>query len=216
LILENYQELFKWNIGPFQFSKADVKEALKKLMELLLQIPVNNVVLQTVDELFGYAELMGRLPVLIVDEANLVLGRDDGIDPTAKTLQTIVQLTKQTNQLTVIMASSEYGYPYKLVGEKQEQRFNLEDISSMLFVGKIPPWSMWDLLAKLEMGENLASLLIASYGGHFLRLSKAVDRLKAEKDNFFVACRDRCVLRNATATGKGWICFGIGFQGSSR
>jgi hypothetical protein len=83
-------------------------------------------------------------------------------------LQSIVRLTKQTNRLTVIMASSEYGYPYKLVGEKDEHQFNVADILSMLFVGEIPPWSMWGLLATIGMGENLASLLIASYGGHFL------------------------------------------------
>jgi hypothetical protein len=79
------------------------------------------------------------------------------------------------------LASSEYGYPYKLVGKDQENlQFNLNDLNSLLFAGKIPPKSMWELLVTktktdnqngekvIGMGENLARLLISSYGGHFL------------------------------------------------
>jgi ATPase domain predominantly from Archaea len=199
LILKKYQALFNtetkeglkrvFNMFASALGvKSDVLESadvdFRRLLGLLENITANDAL----ESFVKYAESMSKFPILIVDEANLVLGRDNGIDAISKTLSTIVQLTKQSNRLTVILASSEYGYPYKLVGEKDEQRFNLADISSMLFAGEIPPSSMWDLLVTtIGMGENLASLLIASYGGHFLRLSKAVDRLKAEKELFSVA-----------------------------
>ena len=78
------------------------------------------------------------------------------------------------------MASAEHGYPSLLecIGLK------LQDISEVIFAGDIPPKSMWDLLVTkktseggdpvIGMGEHLASLLIAGYGGHFLRTTKAI------------------------------------------
>jgi archaellum biogenesis ATPase FlaH len=216
LILENYEQLFKQRVWPFTISE---KDALKGLFEILkrFRIPVKDDMLDSVEQFFGFlltqrenitssqalesfvvhAESLLRHPVLIVDEANLVLGRDDGIgeDASSDTLNTIVRLTKQSNRLTVILASSEYGYPYKLEGK--EKSFNLNDIRSMLFAGEIPPCSMWDLLVRkttmddkanvIGMGENLASVLITSYGGHLLRLSSAFWRLKSKKENFSVA-----------------------------
>jgi hypothetical protein len=147
----------------------------------------------------NFGHKINKHPVLIIDEANLIIGKDNDHVAITSTLATMVKLTKQSNNLTVILASSEYGYPYKLVGKDEEKpQFNLIDLTSILFAGEIPPKSMWDLLVTktktgshsekvIGMGENLASLLIASYGGHFLQLSLAVESLNAYKEQFAVA-----------------------------
>ena len=82
--------------------------------------------------------------------------------------------------------SSEYGYPYLL----ERNGLNLRDIGQVIFAGEIPPESMWDLLVTKQrevgypvigMGEHLASLLIAGYGGHFLSTTEAIRLLWALK-----------------------------------
>jgi hypothetical protein len=138
------------------------------------------------------AKSQGKRPVLIIDEANKVLGLGMGQQATSSTLDQIVQCTKQSLELDVIMASSEYSYPYLL----EDNGLNLNDISNILFAGEIPPKSIWELLVTkkigktsmpvIGMGENLAHLLIASYGGHFLRLSSALEHLMDEKEHFFL------------------------------
>jgi hypothetical protein len=122
-----------------------------------------------------------KRPVLIIDEADKVLGLGEGQGATSSVLSQIVMLTKQSMELDVIMASSEYAYPYLL----EDCGLNLNDISAILFAGEIPPKSTWELLVTkkkengninqpaIGMGKNLAYLLIASYGGHFLRMSSA-------------------------------------------
>jgi hypothetical protein len=144
-----------------------------------------------------FAKLRGKHPVLIIDEANKVLGLGDGVTASSSTLDAIVRLTKESKEMDVIMASSEYGYPYLL----EDNGLNLNDISQVLFAGEIPPKSIWELLVTKEseqkagkpligMGENLARLLIASYGGHFLRIFSAV-RMLRDKKEFFSA--DMCL-----------------------
>ena len=71
----------------------------------------------------------------------------------------------------------------------------MNDISTVLFAGEVPPHSMWELLVTKEdsggkpligMGKNLAELLIASYGGHVLRIEQTVSLLASEKKNLSI------------------------------
>jgi len=139
------------------------------------------------------AEAIGQRPVLIIDEANSVLlnSENDRV-AVSSTLAQIFQLTKEEKRLDVIMASSEYGYPFVL----EHAGMNLNNISRTLFAGEIPPKSMWELLVRKEepngekvigMGPNLASLLIGSYGGHFLRFSSSVTALERDGQNFMIS-----------------------------
>jgi hypothetical protein len=136
--------------------------------------------------------LKNKFPVLIIDEANKVLGVGEGASATNNTLATIVALTKQQSRLEVIMASSEYGFPYLL----ERNGLNQNDITDILFAGEIPPKSMWELLVTkvdnttgtskpvIGMGENLARMLIDSYGGHFLDMQNSVEKLLVKKEVF--------------------------------
>ena len=81
-------------------------------------------------------------------------------------LSQIVQLIKQSSKMQVIMASSEYDYPYLL----ECNGLNLPDITAVMFAGEIPAELMWHLLTTKEkrdgrdhvigMCEYLANLLL--------------------------------------------------------
>jgi hypothetical protein len=150
------------------------------------------------------AKSQGKHPVLIIDEANKVLGLGEGQQATSSSLDQIVKSTKQSRQLEVIMASSEYSYPYLL----EDNGLNMNDIKAILFAGEIPPKSMWELLVTkkigktnmpvIGMGENLAHLLIASYGGHVLCISSALDQLTTKKEHFMIADALNPISENIT------------------
>jgi hypothetical protein len=160
---------------------------------------------QVLEKFIALAEILGKRPVLIIDEANKVLGLGEGQRATSSILDQIVMCTKELRKLQVIMASSEYAYPYLL----EDNGLNLNDIKSVLFAGEIPPKSMWELLvtkkirstnkAVIGMGENLARLLIASYGGHFLYMSDSLSNLMTNKELFAIAMELNPISKSITA-----------------
>jgi hypothetical protein len=135
------------------------------------------------------AKTKNAYPVVIIDEANVVLG--DGTEDTKNFLINLVKRTKQDKQLTMIMASSEHSYPYRL----ESEGLNLEDVSWVIFAGEIPPSDMWKLLVNatnvkdsnetvIGMGPRLAELCLAAYGGHFLRVQNAISELSLQQARF--------------------------------
>lgn len=103
------------------------------------------------------------------------------------------------------MASYEYAYPYVL----EDNGLNLNDILDVLFAGEVPTKSMWELLVTKKIaeksekpltgiGENLARPLIASYGGHFLRILNAVCKLEDQKEYFSADMRLNPISENIT------------------
>jgi hypothetical protein len=147
-LLECYQELSKSQKGAQKFLSTALKafenilpegpktitQSVGVLMNLLFQnwenIPPNKM-------LNGFVKAtqeMNQYPVLIVDEANRVLGLGDEIRDNSKTLSKMVALTKQRNDMTVIMASTDYMYPVVL----EANGLNLNDISRICFAGEIP------------------------------------------------------------------------------
>jgi hypothetical protein len=137
------------------------------------------------------AKSRGKHPVLFIDEANLVRSLDEQVQQggatSSRLLDQIVKSTKQSRELEVIMASAKHNYPDVL----ERNGLNRNDIKFILFAGEISPKSMWELLVTnkknkapmIGMGENLAHLLIASYGGHLFRLSNSLHQLMREKNS---------------------------------
>jgi len=170
--------------------KEDLADSVCKAMHALIKSEEVSGA-EALDTFVKLAEILGERPVLIIDEANKVLGLGDGVAASSSTLANMVRLTKQSHRLDVIMASSEYDYPYLL----EDNGLTLNDISKTLFTGEVPPKSMWELLVTktiaknseqslIGMGENLARLLISSYGGHILWLVSALLQLNDEKESF--------------------------------
>jgi hypothetical protein len=208
-ILDCYQELSKSQKGAQKFVSTALNEfenvlpegpkqitrSLGILSNLLFQNGENFPPDKVLNSFVKAAQKMNQYPVLIVDEANRVVGLGDEIRDNSKTLSKMVALTKQSKEMIVIMASTEYTYPAIL----EANGLNLDDISDICFAGEIPPKSMWDLLVTktntagnkvIGMGENLANVLMGSYGGHFLRVMSAVDYTRKKKD---VATVEACL-----------------------
>ncbi len=90
--------------------------------------------------------------------------------------------------MSVLLASSEYTYPYRL---KKELGFNLANIGKTVFAGEIPPGRMRELLVeKWGLGPGLSELCLAAYGGHVLYTDMALSKLLLQKQDF--AAEDVC------------------------
>ena len=84
--------------------------------------------------------------------------------------------------LNVLLASSEYGYPYRM---KKELKFNLANIGKTIFAGEVPPGRMRELLVeKWGLGPGLSKLCLAAYGGHIHYTAKALSELSLQKQDF--------------------------------
>mmetsp|Transcript_5657 Transcript_5657/g.9967 ORF Transcript_5657/g.9967 Transcript_5657/m.9967 type:complete len:650 (-) Transcript_5657:180-2129(-) len=181
------------------FPNLSVSKSVLPLITLALDtLKVNENV--AVEVFITKAEENGRFPVLVIDEANEVLGEGEGANATSTFLKTLVALTKEDNRMAVILASSEHSYPFDL---EMKYGMNLQDIGKVrAFANEIPPYSMWDLLTnstyetgillhnitagnkKIGMGPNLAKLFISAYGGHFLNVQQALSNLAQRRDAF--------------------------------
>jgi hypothetical protein len=161
------------------------------------------------------AKAVGRKPILIIDEANLVLlDKDEHDNAASQFLKYLVQLTKEERELTVVLTSSEHDYPYLL----ESTGFNLNDVQNKVFIGEIPPKDMFDLLTSatykmysnngkagtkggekiVGMGPNLARLFVSAYGGHVQRISQGVESIALAKENYEIAAVLNKISQNVT------------------
>jgi hypothetical protein len=169
-----------------------IQQAIKPIADVLFA-PFTNVDVQLdlLDIFVQLAESKNAYPVVVIDEANVVLG--DEIEATKWILLYFVSRTKQNNELSLILVSSEHAYPYQL----ERQGFNLQNVTWRIFAGEIPPSDMRKLMvdATYEQGDNrgdtiigmgprLAELCLAAYGGHFLTVKNAIAVLSQQESQF--------------------------------
>jgi hypothetical protein len=140
-----YEEILKDN----PLSAAALRPWFEKLTVHILgtgtSAQIQSMLLTTFVEL---AKTKNAYPVVVIDEANVVLR--DGTEDTKNFLINLVKRTKQDKQLTMIMASSEHSYPYRL----ESEGLNLQDISRVIFAKEIPPSNMWKLLVNATYVED--------------------------------------------------------------
>eukprot|EP00435_Cladocopium_sp_Y103_P007804 s231_g2.t1 len=133
------------------------------------------------------SELKGDGITIIIDEANLALPADQNADQmdikTAKAaLAQITKITKQSNQASVILISSEHGYPYKLA----LAGLNLLDIGHVIIAPEVPPRFMYKLFVeKWQMGERLAPLLLSVCGGSINFAMQALRNFRMNGQQFY-------------------------------
>ena len=133
-----------------------------------------------------------HLLTVVIDEANLVL---PGADPDGKDkdmsqadrkairnlLETLVRLTKQKNQMSALLTTSEHAYPYRL----ESLRFNLQNFTLKIFAGEVPPNDMRELLiCEWGMGPALTDIFMAHYGGHIMLTYTALSAFLVDPDVF--------------------------------
>jgi hypothetical protein len=134
---------------------------------------------------------------LIIDEGNLALPTPPTpgsiavplserkvreLEETQALLNRLVELTKQSRRINVLLAVSEYGYPYRL---RTGDFFNTANFTKVIFAGEVPPADMRVLLQeKWALGPRLADVFLAYYGGHVHMASQALFELATSLDKF--------------------------------
>ena len=127
----------------------------------------------------------GNNTAIIIDEANLALP-NDGNDAKAETAKTaLAQITGETKEAftaSVILISSEHGYPFKLA----KAGLNLVDIKNILIAPEVPPIDMFKMLTDhWGMGPRLARLFVATYGGSIDAVYTALGNLINNRKQFY-------------------------------
>lgn len=159
-----------------------------------MPLPSNTALL---DGLLDTAAKQGGYLCLLIDEGNLALPSPPLVPPlgpgpseekrrrqddTQALLQHMVALTKESRRINVLLSTSDYSYPYRL---QQGDFFNTTNLTGTIFAGEVPPADMRDLLLhKWGLGQRLADVFLAYYGGHVHMASQAIYALSTGLDNF--------------------------------
>ena len=132
----------------------------------------------------GIAE-KGNDTTIIIDEANLALPNDEDTDEAKTAKRALAQITgstKEAFQASVVLISSEHGYPFKLA----KAGLNLVDIKNILIAPEVPPVDMFKMLTDhWGMGPRLAHLFVATYGGSIDAFYTALGNLINKGDQFY-------------------------------
>jgi hypothetical protein len=95
------------------------------------------------------------VPVFLFDEANTLLS-------SKLVLDCLVKFTKQTREITVLLASSEYSFLFRL----NKLDLNLSNITRTIFAGEVPPLDMIDLLQNkwgIILRKHLSMFMAATF-----------------------------------------------------
>ena len=153
-------------------------EAAKGLVEIVsrAQISVGNFIRKSVRR--------NKIPCIIVDEANKALPgltERDGSPEAKSALTAITKWTKQTDQTSVILISSEFGYPFRLM----DNGLDLHAIKKVIVIGEVPEADMMKMLQEeWGMTNSLAEKFYEYFGGDIYTTKQALDSLIEKKDKF--------------------------------
>ena len=145
-----------------------------------------------------------KIPSIIIDEANLALpgmNAGDGSVVARSALQALTKWTKETSQASVILVSSEFGYPFRL----QAAGLRLRDIGNIIVIGEVLESDMIKMLKDdWSMDEDLAEMFYNYFGGDIYTTKQALDSLIRKKDTFDPFAVVRCpglpsCVKNAAA-----------------
>ena len=145
-----------------------------------------------------------KIPSIIIDEANLALpgmNAGDGSVVARSALQAITKWTKQTNQASVILVSSEFGYPFRLLANG----LALSTIGQVIVIGEVPEVDMLKMLKEdWGMAEDLADMFYNYFGGDIYTSKQALESLIRKRGDFDPFAVVRCpglpsCVKNAAA-----------------
>ena len=149
-----------------------IPDILIKIIEVVTKSPE-----KALDSLEAVLELMSILqtPIegIIFDEANKYFTADS-----LPLLDCLTSLTKQDRSLSVIMVTSDYGFPFAL----NKIGYNRNHISMSLVLSDVSPSDTLRLLSTWGVRPSLAYLLVDIYGGHILQICRALEDLHRNKE----------------------------------
>ena len=147
------------------------------------------------DEFLRIVGRTSKKPAIVVDEANLALpgltnGQDAGERREAKSaLAAMTQWTKQDKLSSVVLISSEFGYPFRL----QAAGLDLRDIGNIILIGEVPESDMIKMLQDdWGMDADLAEMFYNYFGGDIYTTKQALESLTRKKDTFDPFAVVRC------------------------
>ncbi|CAK9075230.1 unnamed protein product [Durusdinium trenchii] len=147
------------------------------------------------DEFLRIVGRTSKKPAIVVDEANLALpgltnGQDGGERREAKSaLAAMTQWTKQDKLSSVVLISSEFGYPFRL----QAAGLDLRDIGNIILIGEVPESDMIKMLQDdWGMDADLAEMFYNYFGGDIYTTKQALESLIRKKDTFDPFAVVRC------------------------
>ena len=134
---------------------------------------------KTLSSLIG--GLKGNATCIVVDEANLALPVPTDSESARRALQYFVMLTKETGIASVVLISSELGYPYRL----QACGMNLQDITNIITANEVPKEEMLELMVNpWNMSEAFAEAFFTYCGGDVNLCCRGVKQLQRFGDAF--------------------------------
>ena len=145
-----------------------------------------------------------KIPSIIIDEANLALpgmNAGDGSVVAGLALQALTKWTKETSQASVMLVSSEFGYPFRLAASG----LALSTIGQVIIIGEVPESDMLKMLKDdWSMDEDLAEMFYNYFGGDIYTTKQALDSLICKGADFDPFAVMRCpglpsCVKNAAA-----------------
>eukprot|EP00438_Fugacium_kawagutii_P035208 Skav204742 [mRNA] locus=scaffold1854:246588:248051:+ [translate_table: standard] len=124
-----------------------------------------------------------KIPSIIIDEANAALpvNAGEGSFAAKSALRAITRWTNETSQASVIMVSSDFGYPFRLLANG----LDLSTIGRVVVIGEVPESDMLKMLKDdWGMDKDLADMFYNYFGGDIYTTRKAVESLMEKKDDF--------------------------------
>ena len=153
-------------------------EAAKGLVEIVSRAQDN------VDNFIRKNVRRKKIPCIIVDEANIALPGltlRDGSAEGKSAIAAITKWTKETDQASVILISSEFGYPFRLL----DNGLKLPTIKRVIVIGEVPEADMMKMLQEeWGMTKSLAEKSYEYFGGDIYTTKQALDSLIQKKDKF--------------------------------
>ena len=154
---------------------------------VLLVAEKREKVRSALDEFLQMVGKKSKKPAIVVDEANLALpgltnGQDGGERREAKSALTVItKWTKQDKLSSVVLISSEFGYPFRL----QAAGLDLRDIGKVIIIGEAPKVSMLKMLKDdWGMDNDLAEMFYNYFGGDIYTTKQALESLTRKRENF--------------------------------
>jgi hypothetical protein len=158
-------------------ASAPVSSAITSVIERLSSTDKEMRLSTLISDLKG----KGNATCIVVDEANLALPVPTDSVSTQRALQYFVMLTKETSIASVVLISSELGYPYRL----QACGMNLRDITNIIIANEVPKEEMLELMVnRWNMSEAIAEAFFTYCGGDVDLFCRGVEQLQTFGEDF--------------------------------
>eukprot|EP00438_Fugacium_kawagutii_P030722 Skav209832 [mRNA] locus=scaffold2703:208414:209433:- [translate_table: standard] len=158
-------------------ASTPISSAMTALIEKLSSSDKEKTLLIVISDL----KRKGNATCIVVDEAILALPVPTDSEFARRALQYFVMLTKETGIASVVLISSDLGYPFRL----RACGMDLRDIANIIIVNELPEQEMLELMVnRWNMSEALAGAFFTYCGGDVDLCCRGVKQLQRFGDDF--------------------------------